>query len=184
MPSPAGSGSSDSSLGGQQHYLRRPASPLTPIAPLHAIPPTSGDWKNEGPRGSPADLPWASASPSKHHGRTSVGADDLFPNPHHGIAPLEPLHPGGGMLMGPGHPVFHQGEHGGLDLFHGGGIRDARHDPIVPPVSGGTGLEPDMFGGDLHARPPKGKHKAKLQPGEPNPDHFRPPSWNNGSGFI
>jgi hypothetical protein len=188
---PASPHGSDGPLSGSHPHRRQPANPLSPISPLHHAPPVgSPDWKTEG--AGPDNTEWPSAtSPPKHghHTRASVGADDLYPSPHHSISPLEPLGPGGGMLMGPDHPVFFGQEEGGSSQppnFLGGGVRDARYDPTMPPVATGTGLDPDLFGGDDLSRPSRGKpnNKKKLLPGEPNPDHLKPPSWNNSSGFM
>ena len=185
--SPTSSISNSPLSSGHNHFHRKPAANLAPVSPLHPLGPSSQDWKLDGANESDLESSWNSATPVKHHhNRTSVGADDLFaPHSHHGIAPLQPLNPGGGMMMGPDHPAFHPGGHpSNVDIFQHAGIRDARHDPIVPPVSTGTGLDADMLGGDRMMRPPRGKGKTKHQPGEPNPDHLKPPSWNQGPGFI
>lgn len=88
------------------------------------------------------------------------------------------------MMMGPDHPVFRPGNSSPhADIFSGSGIRGARYDHIVPPVSTGTGLDPDILGGGTLQIPSSGKNKQKV-PGVPNPDHLKPPSWNQGPGFI
>lgn len=171
----------------QPHYNRRTTSPtLNPIPVVPHPISTPPDWRSEGLPSSSSPPSWPSASPVKHPKLASVGADDLNPFPHHGIG-LEPLHqPVGGMLMGPDHPMFHSGYKGAHDGFVPGSVPPgARYDPIVPPISSGSGMDPDTFGGDL-LRPPRGgapKGRSRLHPGEPGNDHMKPPGWN-GSGFI
>ena len=167
-PSPSKSSHASPPSSGRQHVHHRTNSPLSPVSPLH--PPPS-DWKVDEPDDS--STPWIDASQQRHHSRVSIGDDDLSIHQH---SPLDPINPGGGMLMGPGHPVFSdRNDHNYL----GGGRHLARHDDIVPPVSNGTGMDPDMFGGDNLSQPPRGtgRKKNKFLPGEPNPDHFKPPSW-------
>lgn len=182
--SPPKSAASDSSSGGHNYYQRKsPNASLAPVTPLHPLPIASTDWV-DGAKESHQDVSWNSASPTKHHNRALVGDDDLFSHHHHGMTPLQPLSSGGGMLMGPDHPIFSSDGQRGTEAFLPGGVRGARYDPLMPPVSTGTGLDAGMLGGDGMTRPPKGRGPHKLQPGEPNPDHLKPPSWNQGPGFI
>lgn len=106
----------------------------------------------------------------------AYGADDLNPG---GLAPGGlmlpggggvPLHGGaGGMMLGPGHPLFDMrfgGPRGGP-----GGLHDIRG---VPP---GARFDPI---GPLGARPGHGRQPGRLGfDGEPDPDHLPPPGYGD-----
>jgi proteasome inhibitor subunit 1 (PI31) len=122
--------------------------------------------------------------------RRAVGYDDAVPPgvrppgmPRGGGFPEPPLHPGGGMLVGPGHPMFGPGRlgpTGGGGFGPGGGFGEpgrgppppclppgARWDPIAPP--GQPGFHPD----DLRRPGPDRPH-----PDLPPPGPGRGPDWD------
>ena len=104
-----------------------------------------------------------------HHGDFS---GDLLPQPPMGVQPLPT-----GNLMGPNHPMFARGGRGGVGPLGGGiplggpGTMQPRFDPVMPPgIGGGEEHHPD---------------RRRRMPGEPNPDHLRPPnSFGSHSMFM
>ena len=154
----------------------------------------------------------ATSSPSLFN----IGSSDLDPfypaafGPGGGSGQLLPPAHSGGMLMGPGHPMFaggscEEGWRGGKEdrvgiagdyfdpanpsLFPRLGVRPPRYDPIMPvggPMgpnfggasSPGRGLVPGI--GLFNGGPGRGRGTRPVAlPGEPNPDHLRPPADDN-----
>lgn len=120
--------------------------------------------------------------PSRGRDRPHLGdfSGDLLPSGmvHPGQQPLNT-----GNLMGPNHPMFARGPGGmpgmggvgGIPLG-GPGTMQPRFDPTMPPGIGG-----DMPG--LPSNPGEGRRRR--MPGEPNPDHLRPPnSFGSHSMFM
>ncbi|KAH7553759.1 hypothetical protein ACOSP7_029390 [Xanthoceras sorbifolium] len=97
------------------------------------------------------------------------GFSDRFPGPPAGMYPRGDFGSDGGMLVGPGHPMFGRNER---DFGHPGGLPGvppgARFDPYGPP--GVPGFEPERFVRNPR-RPGGGTH--------PDMEHFR-----DGSDFI
>ncbi|KAG8860931.1 hypothetical protein FRB91_000127 [Serendipita sp. 411] len=122
--------------------------------------------------------------PERQDNPLEIGRSDLdpFPNPFAGKSPIQPLNPGGGMYVGPGHPMFggHPAQPGGVGGSRGrGGVLPplgappgARFDPIVPFGAGGIGGFPGRGG------PPRGGPFT----GEPDNDEFLPPRFGGGQG--
>lgn len=104
---------------------------------------------------------------------SNVGADDVVPPGFRppGMGPtgggdMPGLHPGGGMVVGPGHPIFGPGRLGG-PVGGPPGLGSlplgARWDPIAPP--GMRGFHPN----DFQRRPdPAHPHPDIMQPGPRN----------------
>ncbi|KAG8801769.1 hypothetical protein FRB91_011431 [Serendipita sp. 411] len=115
--------------------------------------------------------------PERQSNPLEIGRSDLdpFPNPFAGKSPIQPLNLGGGMYVGPGHPMFggHPAQPGGVGGGRGGVLpplgapSGARFDPIVPFGAGGIGVFP---GRD---EPPRGGPFT----GEPDNDEFLPPRF-------
>lgn len=84
---------------------------------------------------------------------------------------------GGGMLVGPDHPMFGGG--GDWDPLGGGvgGGMHPRYDPINPVP--GNPLGGRNFGG-RGGRGGRGQAARRL-PGEPAPDHLRPPDFDDNN---
>lgn len=90
--------------------------------------------------------------------------------------------PGG--LVGPGHPIFGGGGGGlgpagpgfgpGPGMFPPSHPPGARFDPMVPPGIGGGGMFPGRGGGRGGGAGRGGMGGGRM-PGEPQPDHLRPP---------
>lgn len=98
----------------------------------------------------------------------AVGYEDVVPAGFHapgiGTVPILPGGPGrgGGMQVGPGHPMFGRGKLGGgvgMPPEHPGLPPGARWDPIGPP--GTRGFHPD----DFQHRDPSRPHPDMMQPG-------------------
>ena len=111
----------------------------------------------------------------------TLGDRDVFPGGPLAPQPLGPLS-GGGMIMGPDHPIFQSDEYRrnarNTHDFPDGYINPlsippgARFDPILPDSHNPLGLP---------GRRPKNNFS-----GEPNPDHFQPPNafgQNRFGGF-
>lgn len=94
--------------------------------------------------------------------------------------------PGGGNLMGPGHPIFTGGRGGGMGEGGGLGMPQPRFDPygpVIPPSRGGPPMPPGR-GGVIDPNDPRGPGRAFR---EPDPDHLPPPGppgtfGNSGGG--
>ncbi|KAJ2490563.1 hypothetical protein IWW37_003024 [Coemansia sp. RSA 2050] len=151
----------------------------------HADPnPSSskeGEWGRPSLQGSDYSTHGAPPNPA------SVGCDDLNPLGHpFGSGVGE----GGGMVVGPGHPMFRQGGHGGGDdvgrpgtfggpqaLPPGAVPAGARFDPIGPFGQMPGPARPLGRQGP----PPRGSGgPGRLFSGEPDPDAGEPPNsdWN------
>ncbi len=129
-----------------------------------------------------------------------TGRGDLDPFPAAGlIAPrpvggMPPGQPGSGSLVGPNHPMFANPPQfappyapDGSDYFFPGGsvgpggdlLPHPRFDPFGPVVGPHSGVDV----GNVGVRPPFGGGRGgrggtgRLFPGEPNPDHLKPPGW-------
>lgn len=107
-----------------------------------------------------------------------VGRQDLDPN--FGGLP----DPGGGMIVGPGHPIF------GARVGLGGRVGDDDDDNwVLGPGGRPPGVPPgarfDPFGPVGPGFPGRGGGgRGGRVFGEPNPDHFRPPNAFGGGGGI
>lgn len=128
--------------------------------------------------------------PQRRDNPLEIGRNDLdpIPNPFAGKSPIQPLNPGGGMYVGPNHPIFGQGRQPGGTGPQGpwggdgflppmGAPPGARFDPVGPfgPMGGGgagIGGFPGRGGG---ARPYGGPFS-----GEPDNDEFLPPRFGGG----
>ncbi|CAB9523238.1 expressed unknown protein [Seminavis robusta] len=107
---------------------------------------------------------------------------------------LDPYHPLGGVrpagnLMGPGHPLFSDGDHHYLavnnnnnnpndDYRSGFGMRP-RFDPFGPPGGPQQVAPPPGRGDNNNNNDGRGRHC----PGEPNPDHLAPPDDLRNNDF-
>lgn len=128
----------------------------------------------------PYDLPSRTSNPLE------VGRSDLdpIPNPFAGRQPIQPLNPGGGMYVGPGHPIFGSrnppGQRGPTGPWGGDGFLPpmgappgARFDPVGP------------FGGGLGRPGPGGvpgiPRRGGPFGGEPDNDEFMPPGFGGGA---
>ncbi len=137
-------------------------------------------------------------APSSVGSIVSVGCADLDPFGSQGPLPLPlPLpgstggqfaRPHGGNLIGPDHPMFHGnfgGDGGDLSphpapFLPGFDVPQPRFDPFGPP----TGPNSDVDVGNVGPWPSRGGGRGRGPPfrnqpfpGEPNPDHFKPPGW-------
>ncbi|KAG8814469.1 hypothetical protein FRC17_001111 [Serendipita sp. 399] len=125
--------------------------------------------------------------PERQDNPLEIGRSDLdpIPNPFTGKSPIQPLNPGGGMYVGPGHPIFGgqqpparpggapRGPWGGDGYLPPlGAPSGARFDPIVPFGAGGVGGIPGRGGA------PRGGPFT----GEPDNDEFLPPRFGGGHG--
>ena len=118
--------------------------------------------------------------------------------------PLGPM-PGSGSLVGPDHPMFdpslYEGDGGSAGMGSGGGVfgppeylPQPRFDPYGPVTGPNRGVDVGNVGVDSRGRPVpmgpiggpagrgrgrggRGQHPPHAFPGEPNPDHFKPPGW-------
>ncbi|CAG7848654.1 SubName: Full=Uncharacterized protein {ECO:0000313/EMBL:CCA70609.1} [Serendipita indica DSM 11827] len=129
--------------------------------------------------------------PSRSDNPLEVGRSDLdpIPNPFAGRSPIQPLNPGGGMYVGPGHPMFTQpgargpptgGPWGGDGYLPPmGAPPGARFDPIVPFGAGGIGGFPGRGGPGGGPFGPRGRGQFS---GEPDNDEFLPPRFGGGRG--
>lgn len=134
--------------------------------------------------------------PNRQNNPLEVGRSDLdpIPNPFAGRSPIQPLNPGGGMYVGPGHPIFGGGQQPGAGgrptgpwggdgfLPPMGAPPGARFDPVGPFGRGGGG----GFGGGMGGFPgggPPGRGGPRGGPfsGEPDNDEFLPPRFGGGS---
>jgi hypothetical protein len=98
-----------------------------------------------------------------------------------GIVDPNALPGSGGNLMGPNHPAF--GTHPAPDLGGGGGFgMRPRFDPFGPP-GGPTDIQPPPGTNDKNGKP-KGRRPPPGGPGDPNPDHQRPPSDLGNNMFL
>lgn len=133
-------------------------------APVHVNEP----WVN----GSTPTIDSAFPGLRVHHPPGDF-ADDLVPGGLGGHGFGNPNM--GGNLMGPNHPVFHGGM-SGVGPNSGFGMKP-RYDPIDGPPGGPTDPNnPDLNNG--------GNPRGRRHPGEPNPDHLRPPSNLNNNMFM
>jgi hypothetical protein len=146
------------------------AAPLTEPPKPATARAEAGDADLGRPRPGPASLLISSHGPGMGRHPAAYGDSDLNPA---GLNPsLMPFHGGalpgpGGMMLGPGHPLFDTRVGGPPP----GGLRDirgvppgARFDPITP------------FG----ARPGPGRNPGRLGfSGEPDPDHLPPPGYGD-----
>lgn len=125
---------------------------------------------------SPAELrsPWNNTYDPT--GATSIGKQDLEPPlpyiaPYPGTVPAWNNPEAGGSMVGPNHPLF-----GGVGQLpyapgFGSGFPRPRYDPLTPLAPRGpSGRD---FGGRGRGR------NAPRIPGEPNPDHLRPPTGDD-----
>ncbi|KAJ2454017.1 hypothetical protein EV183_001857 [Coemansia sp. RSA 2336] len=150
--------------------------------PPNPPPPRSSMGRPSVPR--PGDDLMFTSGSTAHGNPLSVGRDDL--DPLGGSGGLGGMDQGGGMVVGPNHPMFRQG--GGSDSGFGadplsgpqrlppGAVPPgARFDPIVPHGQAPPGGRPR---GGLPRGPP-GRGGGPFS-GEPNPDSAGPPdpSWN------
>ncbi|KAJ2348607.1 hypothetical protein IWW50_005109, partial [Coemansia erecta] len=156
-----------------------PRSRLAPSAqPLRPQQPPLSDGHP-----SPFDRPNLSGPRGGDVNPLSVGRDDLDPlgGAMRG-GPLGGIDEGGGMFVGPNHPMFRQGGGSGLgsdplrgpDTLPPGAVPPgARFDPITP-------LGPNPPGGLPRGGLPRGGGGAGPFSGEPDPDNAQPPnpSWN------
>lgn len=110
-----------------------------------------------------------------------IGRDDLdpFPSPFgRGPFGFQPLQPGGGMIVGPGHPAFggvpapaNRGPWGGDGFLPPlGAPQGARFDPVHP-----FGPGPRLPGQGRGGIPPRGGYMG----GDPDNDEFHPPGFEN-----
>lgn len=147
-------------------------SPVSAVPMASAVPPTAGFGRYVC-----ICLRNSHIAPSSHPTRVPpVGSSDAHP-PLPSFQP-SPYAPNGGSLVGPEHPIFgdtHRAGYppgydpgyspgfipGGVPGGIPGQIPYPRYDPIVP-----TGPR-----GPIPRGLPRGLH-----PGEPNPDHLRPPN--------
>jgi len=131
--------------------------------------------------------------PRRQDNPFEIGRSDLdpIPNPFAGRSPIQPLNPGGGMYVGPGHPIFGQGQSqqprqpGARGPWGGDGFLPpmgappgARFDPVGPfgPLGGrGGGAGPSGF--PDRGVPPFGGAPFS---GEPDNDEFMPPGLGGG----
>ncbi|KAJ2866086.1 hypothetical protein GGH94_001791 [Coemansia aciculifera] len=155
----------------------------------HANPPSS----EEGGWGQPPMQGSGNSSHSIPPNPANVGRDDLNPLGH----PFgRDMGEGGGMVVGPGHPMFRQGSEGsrGGDDFGRPGLFGGPQ--TLPPGSVPTGARFDPIGpfgqmpgparpqGGFPGRqgpPPRGSGgPGRLFSGEPDPDAAEPPNsdWN------
>lgn len=87
---------------------------------------------------------------------------------------------GGGMLVGPGHPMFHVSP-SHEDIRAPGfeylprNDRGPRYDPLTPPTA--EEVSGVSFHGTGEPTDPRRRRPTKQLPGEPNPDHLKPPSF-------
>ena len=117
-----------------------------------------------------------------------IGGGDLHPS-FPGVIPQPRGDQGQGSLVGPDHPLFKTPDYGNPDPYG----RQSQYDPTCPPgwpqgmprprfdsfmpVPGPNGPDfgmPGGFGGGGQGRG-VGLPGRRRVPGEPNPDHFRPP---------
>lgn len=137
---------------------------------------------------------------------------DILISPHSGglgrLGGLNPFPENGGNLVGPNHPMFREEGSGFYigDNRHGGGagyyppdyppLPTARFDPYGPvtgpngPNFGISGQPPSFLPPGVQPSPAAidpntgaAAGKKPHTPGEPNPDHLKPPSENNDSMF-
>lgn len=119
----------------------------------------------------------------------SVGTSDLFPQ----LQP-RPIGAGGSSLVGPDHPMFNQprpfyptgddpnslqpGFYPQPPFLPGYSVPQPRFDPIYPEENfpGGVGFEGGRGRGINPGRGGRGAGRGRF-PGEPNPDHLRPPGF-------
>jgi hypothetical protein len=124
--------------------------------------------RNEGSFIYPNFFPGQDNNPDSVGSYPSIGKNDLYPPlPSIGQNPPDWFNgQGGGSMVGPDHPVF-----GGVgQLPHAPGFEPGmpfpRFDPLTPfiPDRGGRGRA--------------GRGASRI-PGEPNPDHLRPPKFDD-----
>ncbi|KAJ2841619.1 hypothetical protein IWW36_006200 [Coemansia brasiliensis] len=151
--------------------------------PPNPPPPRSSMGRTSVPRPSD-DLMFTSST--AHGNPLSVGRDDL--DPLGGSGGLGGMDQGGGMIVGPNHPMFRHGGNGSgfdTDPLHGpqrlppGAVPPgARFDPIVPHGQAPRGGHPR--GGLPRGPPGRGGNSSGPFSGEPDPDSTAPPdpSWN------
>mmetsp|Transcript_10131 Transcript_10131/g.16776 ORF Transcript_10131/g.16776 Transcript_10131/m.16776 type:complete len:450 (+) Transcript_10131:91-1440(+) len=94
----------------------------------------------------------------------------------------------GGMLVGPDHEIFQGGVRGGVGMFPGGGapgfgtgMPQPRYDPIInPDIYTDPHIAPGMQGrGGPGRGRGRGGRGAPRVPGEPAPDHLKPPDFGD-----
>ena len=106
------------------------------------------------------------------HNSALVGDRDLYPTGNFAPMPMGPLN-GGGMIMGPNHPIFNQNQEPG----HRGDYEGYMSPLSVPPGARFDPIFPD--GG------PSNSLGHGRRSGEPNPDEFKPPnSFGNTFGGL
>jgi hypothetical protein len=125
-------------------------------------------------------------------GKPLVGEGDLFPIPNP-ICPFsEPFRGTAGNLVGPDHPIFDPNVSSDADarrpIFPDiPGLPQPRYDPITPFVEDDP-FNPSFDPFAIRGRGVRGRGRGARIPrtslGEPNPDHFQPPSFGGNGGFI
>jgi len=133
----------------------------------HPFPLNEGGEKDWHSKGHTPFLSPVMGIPAPLTGRFPGAFDeDIFPNPSTMVPGgfLRGPSIGGGGLVGPGHPLF-----GGAD---------------VPPLLAPPGVPPGARYDPIGPLPPRGGLGGRRDWGErgfPDPDHLRPPPWNNGT---
>jgi hypothetical protein len=167
----------------QQQQLRQQQSikttggfqPTPPMRPLYA---NRQPWDNNG--NSPTI---DSSFPGlRMHDPPGDFAGDLAPGGIRGPGSFGQMDPSqGGSLMGPNHPAFHGGPGmSGVGPNSGMGMRP-RFDPFGPPGGptdpDGIPVNPNIPNNNFNRNRPGG-------PGDPNPDHLRPPNNLGNNMFM
>ena len=95
----------------------------------------------------------------------------------------------GGMLVGPDHAIFQGGYHGSVGMFPGSGapgfgtgMPQPRFDPIINPdiyTDPHLGVGGQGFRSGRGRGRGRGRGGAPRMPGEPAPDHLKPPDFED-----